>query len=248
MYRRLTAMAAGALLFWTAGLHADWLMLDDFNGQGPLGNPGWYQTTPLENFYMGNGRLLAAGKAMALHQGFPAAGGSSRIRFEAYSGEPEEGTRDTSPQSLSAIVGAVDTNNYYEIKLLSDNLNSTDFYRLHFYTVLNGGLTNDLTITLGAQVDALRLDASFQPSAVNVSLQPFDRSTGLNVGAPQNYSFGSVPAGLANNPAAVGVGLAAQGGYVAIDNLEGFIIPEATTFISAMVMCLPLLRKRRRAR
>ncbi len=248
MCRRLTVTAACVQLCCLASLRAEWVLLDSFTGQGPIGSPNWYQATPLENFYMGNGQLLAMGKGMALHQVFPSPGGDSHIRFEAYSGEPGIGTRDGSVQTLSAIVGAKDPSNYYEIRLLSDNLASTDFYRLHFYTVLSGAPTNDLTINLGTQIDALRLDAAFHQSTVNVSVQPFDRATGANIGAALNYSFSSVPAALANDPGAVHVGLAGQGRYVGIDNFEGFIAPEATTFIPATVLCLLLLPSRRRVR
>jgi hypothetical protein len=249
MYGRLIVTAACALLCWTAHLNADWMLLDDFNGSpGPIGSPTWYQTTPLDNFYVGDGRLLATGKAMALHQTFPAPGGDSRIRFEAYSGEPGVGTRDYAPQSLSAIVGAKNATNYYEIKLLSDNLLSTDFYRLHLSSVLGDVPTNDMTINLDTQIDAVRLDAFFNKTTVSVILQPFDRNTGMDIGTALTYSFSPVTAALADDPGAVHVGLAAQGKYVEVDNFEGFVAPEAATFISVLVLCLPLLRTRRRAR
>jgi hypothetical protein len=246
---RLTASAAIALLLCASHLQADWIMLDTFDGQGPIGGDEWYQTTPVANFYMGSGRLLNTGKAMAIHQDFPAPGGPRRVRFEAYSGTPGVGERNTSVQAVSAIVGAKSESDYFEVKLLSDNLVSTDFFRLQFYSVLGGAATNNLTVNFAERLDAVRLDAHFVGNTVNVEIQPFDRAAGTSIGAPLSFSFGSVPAALADDPDARRVGLAAQGQFVEIDDFEGFIIPEATTFMTAAALSgLALLRPRRRKR
>lgn len=90
------------ILLWCApGLHANWILIDDFNGQGYIGEPGWLQTTPMPNFHMEEGRLRTDGKAMALHQEYPFPGAERRIRFEAYSSE-----QDSSPHTISAVIGA----------------------------------------------------------------------------------------------------------------------------------------------
>lgn len=245
MRGQLTATALVVLLWCATHVRAEWVLLDDFSGQGPIGGTSWYQTTPIENFQMGNGRLFALGKAMAVHRHFPEAGGQQHIRFEAYSGLPGVGTRDSSVQTISAILGAKDSSNYYEVRLLADNLLSTDFYRLHLYSVIGGVATNDLTLNFDTQLDAVRLDAYLNGSNVTVSVQPVDRLTGLDIGTPLNRSFASVPDVLGGNPDLSRVGLGAQGRYVEIDDFEGFVAPEATTFMAAVLACLPLLRARR---
>lgn len=246
---RLTASAAIALLLCTANLQAGWIMLDTFDGEGPIGGDTWYQTTPVPSFYMGNGRLLTTGKAMALHQDFPAPEGQCRIRFQAYSGLPDVGQRNASVQSVSAIVGAKSESDYFEVKLLSDNLITTDFYRLQLYTVLGEAVTSSLTFDFDERYDAVRLDAHFGGSTVKVEVQPFDRTSGNDIGAALSFTFDTVPAALANDPDARRVGLAAQGAYVEIDNFEGYIIPEATTFMAAAVLSgLALLRPGRQRR
>lgn len=246
MNGRLTLALTVALLCCTAHARSEWMVLDEFSGQGPIGGTNWYQTTPLENFQMGSGRLFAIGKAMAVHQQFPGTIGEQRIRVEAYSGLPGVGTRDTSVQTISAIVGAKNPTTYYEVRLLADNLASTDFYRLHFYSVLGGVATNDLTFEFTTPFDAVRLEAYLDGSTMNVAVQPFNRLDGLNIGSPLSYSFASVPSLIADDLSLSRVGLAAQGRYVELDNFEGFVAPEATMFITTALACLPLLRARRK--
>lgn len=242
---RLTVSAAMVLLVCTANTQAIWMLLDDFEGQGPIGGDAWSQTTPMENLFMADGRLQAAGKGMALHQTFPGLGEDVRIRFEAYSGRPGA-ELDGSVQTVSAIVGAKDPLNHYEVRLLSDGVLSTSFYRMQFYSVLGGVAANDLTVDFQEPFDAARLEAHMHDGSVFVSVQPLERATGTAIGAPLNYGFHAVPAALADDLSAYRVGLAAHGTHVEIDNFEGFVVPEAATFFAVAFAGLFWIRPRRR--
>lgn len=245
MYTRLATAVVGALLLIAADAQAGWILLDDFNGQGPIGGANWQQTTPLQNFNMQGGRLVTAGKASASYLTYSET--TQQIRFEAYSGQAGVGTRDQSAQNVSALLGLQGASDYYQVQLLADNLLTTDFYRMQFYSVIGGVATNDLTVSFASPLDAVRLEASFAGGTVAVSVQPFDRTSGANIGSPSSYSFSPVPATLVNGAGSARVGLAAQGTYVGIDNLEGFVVPESTTLLmAAMLGCVPWLRSRRR--
>lgn len=245
MYTRLATAVVGGLALVAADARAGWILLDDFNGQGPIGGTNWQQTTPLQNFYMLGGRLMAAGKAEAAYLKYSEL--DQLIRFEAYSGETQAGVRDQSVQNVSALLGMQGPNDYYQIQLLADNLLTTDFYRMQFYSVMGGVATNDLTVSFASPLDAVRVEASLAGNEVTVSIQPFDRTSGGDIGDPLSYSFSSVPNGLATGVVSSSVGLGAQGTYVGIDNFEGFVVPESTTLLmAAMIGFVPWLRARRR--
>jgi hypothetical protein len=239
MCRGLTGWAATITLLCASSLQANWILIDDFNGTGPIGGDSWHQTTPLPNFKMGGGRLFPDGKSMALHQEYPFPDAERRIRFEAYSPSGATGSG-----FVSAIIGAKSPTDYYEVRLLS----FIDFYQLNFYTVLGGSATLDGSFNLANDFavlpDAIRLDTSLDLTTITVAVQPIHRVTGEDQGIPVSYSFSSVPAALAHDPEAKLIGLAAQGN-VEIDNLEGFVIPEATTLLLMALAYWPLARGRR---
>lgn len=241
MNRVMSRWAASmVLLLFAPGLHATWILIDDFNGEGLISEPAWLQTTPMPNFRMEDGRLRTDGKATALHQEYPFPEAERRIRFEAYSSE-----QDASPQTISAIIGASSPQDYYEVRLLAGDWDTVGFYRLRFYTVLGGSATFDLSADFESPLSAVRLDAALDGNSVNVFVQPIDRASGDAVGDPLSFSFSDVPAQLTDDPDGVRIGLAAQGSGVEIDNLEGYVIPEATTLLLAALAYLPLARRRR---
>lgn len=242
MNRVMSRSAVLAVVLWCAPiLHANWISIDNFNDEGVLGEPAWLQTLPTLNFHTENGRLRTDGKAMALHQEYPFAEAEHRIRFEAYSSEEE-----VSPQTISAIIGAASPQNYYEVRLLSGDWEQLGFYRMRFYSVLDGVSTLDFTADFDSHLDAVRLDAALDGNTINVLVQPIDRASGVEVGDALSFSFSEVPAPLVDTSEGARIGLAAQGSDVEIDNLEGYVIPEATTLLLAALAYLPLARRRRR--
>ncbi|MBI4581687.1 MAG: hypothetical protein HY718_18470 [Planctomycetes bacterium] len=213
----------------------NWTTLDDFSHSGVLGHPNWSQPTPFPNCVSDGDRLhVPGGRGVAILNDFPSTEDPQRIRFLAYGGGP-------SPQAqyVSALLGFQDLDNYYEVRIVANYVDTGDFYRLFFYRVSEGVQVRDAWYDLSPDLDAVELEVWLAGPKVSARLHAIDPITKDYIGSPWSYSFNSVPSEYAERPR---VGLAAFG-PVQIDDVQGFVIPEPGLAILTAVAGLWLWRR-----